>query len=385
MITLIRATLLCCVAMLTLTGCAELRMLREENTQLRDQNSALDRRAQLAETNATNLAQARAEQERTYQEELQRRQDEVQALLSAGATREQDLARQLEGAVKRSDEAEGRIHELSTERDVAQAALAKSDEALAQVRQALAAEQSKVQDAEKQRTALQAEQKSAAERLAAAETGLQKAQADLKAARDQVAALEKQLSEAKTKLAAAGETATSTVAAAVPVPLPVGDGTSDGASEASARATALLEAIQPALDPLLKGANGRAEVREGMVVVTLPTASLFETGVVELNAKGRDLLKKLADTLAAQSLASVGIAGHTDDQPIDRLPFYNNTELSFRRAFAIVLFLGEEAGLASGLLHAEAWGEHRPADSNKTAQGRAANRRVELLIVPAAP
>lgn len=81
----------------------------------------------------------------------------------------------------------------------------------------------------------------------------------------------------------------------------------------------------------------------------------------------------------------IQVSGHTDDQPIserlrDRYP--TNWELASARAMNVVRFLEEKAGVPGRRLVAAAYGPHEPISSNRTAKGRARNRRIEIVLTP---
>jgi chemotaxis protein MotB len=112
--------------------------------------------------------------------------------------------------------------------------------------------------------------------------------------------------------------------------------------------------------------------------ITIPGGELFESGEDEIRREKRSVLVDLADLVARQDLR-VRIVGHTDNVPIYTPRFESNWELSAARAVSVLrLFLSR--GISEEKLSAAGRGEYRPAESNETEAGRAANRRVVLLI-----
>ncbi|MEM7408766.1 MAG: OmpA family protein [Myxococcota bacterium] len=103
---------------------------------------------------------------------------------------------------------------------------------------------------------------------------------------------------------------------------------------------------------------------------------LFPTNGAAIDAKGQRALDEVAAVLEANPRLRVRIDGHTDAQGSDAY----NTALSRRRATAARDYL-VSAGIASDRLDAKGWGEGSPAESNKTAAGRQANRRTEITVV----
>ena len=75
------------------------------------------------------------------------------------------------------------------------------------------------------------------------------------------------------------------------------------------------------------------------------------------------------------------VEGHTDDQPIKTTRFPNNWWLASGRAIAVAEIL-IKAGLQTTAVSAASFGEFRPITSNSTPQGRAQNRRIEIVLVP---
>ncbi|MCE8022152.1 OmpA family protein [Halomonas sp. MCCC 1A11036] len=105
---------------------------------------------------------------------------------------------------------------------------------------------------------------------------------------------------------------------------------------------------------------------------------LFDSGQAILTMQGREVLGRLRDVLASFE-GEVSVEGHTDSMPIATSRFPSNWELSSGRAIAVLRYLSE-LGVPAERLRAVGYAETRPLESNETAAGRAANRRVELLL-----
>lgn len=120
-------------------------------------------------------------------------------------------------------------------------------------------------------------------------------------------------------------------------------------------------------------------VSERYIHFSLPTPVLFATGSAALTPDSARVLKPLA-ALLSRTANPVLVSGHTDDRPIVGGPYATNWELSAARAFSVIRHLSE-LGLAPERFSARGYGEHRPAGSNATEEGRARNRRIELSIV----
>ncbi|MCE9682836.1 OmpA family protein [Halomonas sp. M5N1S15] len=105
---------------------------------------------------------------------------------------------------------------------------------------------------------------------------------------------------------------------------------------------------------------------------------LFDSGQASLTGQGREVLSRLRDILGNFE-GDVSVEGHTDSIPIATAQFPSNWELSSARAIAVLRYLSE-LDVSTERLRAVGYAETRPLKSNETAEGRAANRRVELLL-----
>ena len=120
-----------------------------------------------------------------------------------------------------------------------------------------------------------------------------------------------------------------------------------------------------------------ADVRQerNETIITLSGEILFDYDEATLRATARDRLETVAAALAAEPSRSIRILGHTDARGSDRY----NRELSQRRAEAVRTFLVEH-GLDGDRIEAEGKGEAEPVAPNDTPEGRANNRRVEIVL-----
>lgn len=121
-------------------------------------------------------------------------------------------------------------------------------------------------------------------------------------------------------------------------------------------------------------------VAEGQQGITLRIDDnlLFDSGQAALTGQGREVLGRLSDVLASFD-GDISVEGHTDSLPIATAQFPSNWELSSARAIAVLRYLSE-LGLTAERLRAVGYAETRPLQSNASPEGRAANRRVELLL-----
>ena len=123
---------------------------------------------------------------------------------------------------------------------------------------------------------------------------------------------------------------------------------------------------------------------QGKLTVNILDRVMFDSGEAELKPAGAAVLRKVAAVLAQHPNIKVHVIGHTDNVPIRaaaRNRFPSNWELSTARATAAVRFLTEIAGVDPRRLGAVGYGEFRPVADNATAEGRARNRRIAIVIL----
>ncbi len=121
--------------------------------------------------------------------------------------------------------------------------------------------------------------------------------------------------------------------------------------------------------------------RKGRMIVQLDNSILFDSGKTELKEAGQAALKELATALTSVGNRDFLIAGHTDNVPIRSKRFRNNWELSTARAVEVVTFL-TESGMKSTNVGAAGFGEFDPVGDNNDEEGRAQNRRIEIILMP---
>jgi len=122
--------------------------------------------------------------------------------------------------------------------------------------------------------------------------------------------------------------------------------------------------------------------KDGNVYVSLAEKLLFKSGSDVVDPKGKAALKTLAQVLNTTKDITVMIEGHTDNVPIKTNLFKDNWDLSTARAISIVRLLTKEDGFDSQRITASGKGEFHPVQANDTAEGRAGNRRTEVILSP---
>ena len=149
-----------------------------------------------------------------------------------------------------------------------------------------------------------------------------------------------------------------------------------------AKMNALKDAISKALTNF-EGKGLTIEQRDGKVYVSMENKLLFNSGSWAVNAEGRQAVKQLGQVLAENPDIAVLIEGHTDDVPYGGSgPLNNNWDLSTKRATSIVQILKENNNIDPQNLTAAGRGEYAPIATNETAEGRAKNRRIEVILTP---
>ncbi|MBM7703857.1 flagellar motor protein MotB [Metabacillus iocasae] len=120
---------------------------------------------------------------------------------------------------------------------------------------------------------------------------------------------------------------------------------------------------------------------EGLLL-TINDGILFDSGRTEIRKENKQLAKEIAKLLVIHPPRNIIISGHTDNVPIRTKQFKSNWELSVMRAVEFMKLLLENKQLDPAFFSAKGYGEYQPIKSNQTREGRAKNRRVEVLILP---
>jgi len=123
-------------------------------------------------------------------------------------------------------------------------------------------------------------------------------------------------------------------------------------------------------------------VKNGKVYVSLEEKMLFKSGSDVVDIKGQEALKSLAKILNTTSDITVMIEGHTDSLPIKTEMFEDNWDLSTARATSILRVLTVDNGFDATRISASGMGQYHPIKSNSTEEGRANNRRTEVILSP---
>jgi chemotaxis protein MotB len=145
---------------------------------------------------------------------------------------------------------------------------------------------------------------------------------------------------------------------------------------------ALKDAISRALTDF-EGKGLTVEQRNGKVYVSMENKLLFNSGSWAVGSEGRRAVQQLGNVLAQNPDIAVLIEGHTDNVPYQgNGQLSSNWDLSTKRATAIVNILRENDGINPENLTAAGRGEYAPIATNDTPEGRAKNRRIEVILTP---
>ena len=144
----------------------------------------------------------------------------------------------------------------------------------------------------------------------------------------------------------------------------------------------LKETLSKALNSF-EGKGLTVEQKNGKVYVSMENKLLFNSGSWSVGSEGKKAVVELGKVLGDNPDISVLIEGHTDDDPYGGSgPIADNWDLSTKRATAIVAILSENKAINKQNLTAAGRGEFSPLASNATAEGKAKNRRIEIILTP---
>jgi len=124
---------------------------------------------------------------------------------------------------------------------------------------------------------------------------------------------------------------------------------------------------------------------QGRLTVNMVERILFDSGRADVKPAGLEVLRRVGEILGGVKDKEIRVEGHSDNIPISsRLAqtFPSNWELSTARATNVVHFLQDQVGIAGETLSACGFSEFRPVADNSTSEGRAQNRRIQIVLVP---
>ena len=124
------------------------------------------------------------------------------------------------------------------------------------------------------------------------------------------------------------------------------------------------------------------EIKNGKVYVSMSDKLLFKSGSSTVEEKGKEALKLLGGVLDKNPDIDILVEGHTDNVPIKTSLYKDNWDLSVARATSIVRILTNDYKIIPSRMTASGKGEFFPKSHNDTAEGRARNRRTEIILSP---
>jgi DNA-binding response OmpR family regulator/outer membrane protein OmpA-like peptidoglycan-associated protein len=151
-------------------------------------------------------------------------------------------------------------------------------------------------------------------------------------------------------------------------------------AEESEDLAALRRELQQALSPEITRHEIALRTAPDGLVISLQEIGFFNSGSADVKSSSQPAFARIVALLAQQKYG-IRIEGHTDDVPIHNSKFASNWELSTSRATELVRLLITNYGFAAERLSAAGYAEYHPVASNTTAEGRAQNRRVDIVIL----
>lgn len=145
-----------------------------------------------------------------------------------------------------------------------------------------------------------------------------------------------------------------------------------------------LQHMQKELDDYFTESGLESSVKTGIdergLVVSLSSSILFDSGKADLRPENRELMIKTGDVLSKID-NYIRVEGHTDNVPISSAIYPSNWELSAARASVITRLFVDSCGVSPEKLVSVGYASYKPVDDNRTAEGRANNRRVDIIIM----
>jgi chemotaxis protein MotB len=140
--------------------------------------------------------------------------------------------------------------------------------------------------------------------------------------------------------------------------------------------------------------NMESEIQKGKITITqlkgklkvnMLDEILFDSGKTSIKPEGVEVLDRVGKVLLNVKERTISIEGHTDNVPIGielRKKYPTNWELSAARATRVARYLQETIGINPSVLSATGYGEYHPIASNENQEGKAKNRRIEIVLIP---
>ncbi|NTU27902.1 flagellar motor protein MotB [Bacillus tequilensis] len=147
-----------------------------------------------------------------------------------------------------------------------------------------------------------------------------------------------------------------------------------------------LQSVKSQVDKFIKDKKLEHQLETKMtsegLLITIKDSIFFDSGKATIRKEDVPLAQEISNLLVINPPRNIIISGHTDNMPIKNSEFQSNWHLSVMRAVNFMGLLIENPKLDAKVFSAKGYGEYKPVASNKTAEGRGKNRRVEVLILP---
>ncbi|WP_088104255.1 flagellar motor protein MotB [Halalkalibacter urbisdiaboli] len=147
-----------------------------------------------------------------------------------------------------------------------------------------------------------------------------------------------------------------------------------------------LKKLQEQIDRYIEENNLSSKLKTNLssdgLLLTILDHALFYSGSADVRPDSVELAKTISELLVTDPPRRIVVAGHTDNVPISNNHFRSNWDLSAFRALNFMKILMDNENLNPENISASGYGEYHPVASNDSAEGRAKNRRVEVMILP---
>lgn len=370
-----------------LVGCAELQELRRIKT-------IQDSRITELEKQNNEYKDAYFKQKSEREKERLKAAQEIENLKSDIKVYEVSRTQNEKQLTEQNANLRRQIQSLTNDLAAAQAEITKKKEEfnvkLADFGNSISTKQNELKQLNDEKTALQTELDNSKNRIAALETDLAARKTDIENLNTQIAQKEASIQAHQTKIASLeAEQQKAKSAADESIKKLNAEMESLKKSLAAKSPTAPDNAISLAgAEPEIKSALAaetaaqKAQILSDArgLVIRIPSDALFEQASVIISGDAKPLLSKIANILKKYPDIPVNVEGHTDNVPIQNLPFVDNLALSSARADVVVRYLIEAGGIQSQRLKSIACSWFHPAAPNDSPEGQRLNRRVEIIL-----
>ena len=154
------------------------------------------------------------------------------------------------------------------------------------------------------------------------------------------------------------------------------------------KATATYEELQKKLEKEIHDGKVQLKEMKNRLTMTMVDKILFPSGSADISKEGKLVLDKVVDILKDVKDRRIQVEGHTDNVKIYsaiKTRYPTNWELSTARATQVVRYLQESGGLDPKVLSATGYSEYQPVAANDDDEGKAKNRRIEIVLLPLLP